>query len=89
MAIAAFVEMNAPSFQGWLDSVAEGVRDDDGKWLVRPDPQRAFDMVQSLIEYHVPKLNRTEVTGEGGGPVEALLNINVNFRKPSSPGSDT
>jgi hypothetical protein len=22
-----------------------------------------------MIEYHVPKLARTEVTGEGGGPV--------------------
>lgn len=72
-AIAAFVDGNAGRLQGWLDRVADGVQDDEGKWIVRPDPQRAFEMFQSVVEYHVPKLARTELTGADGGPQEMVV----------------
>lgn len=72
-AIAAFVDGNAGRLQGWLDQVANGVQGDDGKWVVKPDPQRAFEMFQSVVEYHVPKLARTEVTGADGGPQEMVI----------------
>jgi hypothetical protein len=58
-AIALFVDNNAPRLQGWLDEIAES----DG-------PKAALDAFKDLIEYHVPKLARTELTGEGGGPVQ-------------------
>jgi len=32
-----------------------------GPWIVKPDPERAFVLFQSVIEYHVPKLSRREV----------------------------
>jgi hypothetical protein len=54
-AIAAFVDGNAHRLQEWLDRVAE------------TDPERAFMLFQSVIEYHVPKLARTELTGKDGG----------------------
>lgn len=72
-AIAAFVDGNAGRLQGWLDRVADGVQDDEGKYLVKPDPQKAFEMFQSVVEYHVPKLARTELTGADGGPQEMVI----------------
>ncbi len=56
-AIALFVDNNANRLQEWLDRVAED------------NPERAFQLFQSVIEYHVPKLARNEHTGEDGGPV--------------------
>lgn len=60
-AIAAFVDGNAHRLQKWLDQVAE------------TDPVKAFEMFQSVIEYHVPKLARTELTGKDGGDLTIVL----------------
>lgn len=60
-AIASFVDGNAHRLQQWLDRVAE------------TDPEKAFVLFQSVIEYHVPKLARTENTGAGGGPQEFVV----------------
>ena len=74
-AIALFVEENAHRLTGWLDQVAEGVRDpnDGTKMLVKADPAKAFEMFQTVVEYHIPKLARTEHTGEGGGPLQVVI----------------
>ena len=55
-AIAAFVDGNADRLQGWLDQIAE-----------EKGPQAAFDAFSTLLEYHVPKLARQEITGKDGG----------------------
>lgn len=72
-AIAVFVDSNAHRLQAWLDDIANGERlkpgDPDSIWLREPNPKLAFEMFQSVVEYHVPKLARTEHTGEGGGPL--------------------
>jgi len=80
-AIAAFVDDNAHRLQKWLDEVAEGkpmlgadgkqLYDGDGRpmWVVPPNPEKAHNMFQSVIEYHVPKLARSEMTGVDGGPI--------------------
>ena len=80
-AIAAFVDDNAGRMQEWLDKVANGVPrtdadgnqryDDDGEpmWLVPPNPEKAYNMLKDVVEYHVPKLARSELTGAGGGPI--------------------
>ncbi|MGL5736242.1 MAG: hypothetical protein ACRCYS_15365, partial [Beijerinckiaceae bacterium] len=60
-AIAAFVDGNAPRLQGWLDDIAADEKH---------GPKVAFECVMSLLEYHVPKLARTEHVGDGGGPVQ-------------------
>lgn len=59
-AIAQFVDGNAHRLQLWLDKVAE------------TDPERAFVLFQSVVEYHVPKLARTENTGADGGPIQIV-----------------
>jgi hypothetical protein len=70
-AIARFVDRNAGKLQRWLDAVADGLREADqpgpdgtmvpGKWIVPPNPEKAFVLFQSVIEYHVPKLSRREI----------------------------
>ena len=65
-AIARFVDGNAGKLDKWLQEVAEG----DPKNGIKPNPAKAFELFQSVVEYHVPKLARTEVTGADGGPVE-------------------
>jgi hypothetical protein len=56
-AVAQFVDGNANRLQEWLDNIA-----------AEKGSQAAFDSFTSLLEYHVPKLQRTEVTGPNGGP---------------------
>ena len=51
-AIAEFAEANVPKLQTWLDAVAE------------KDPARAAELLLRALEYHVPKLARTEVKEE-------------------------
>jgi len=69
-AIAMFVDANAHKMQEWLESVAKGVKNDEDKYIVPPNPEKAFGMLQSVMEYHIPKLARTEVTGEDNGPIK-------------------
>jgi len=54
-AIARFVDGNSERLQEWLDAIAQ----QDG-------PKAAFACVVDLLEFHVPKLARTELTGKGG-----------------------
>ena len=70
-AIGQFVDGNAHRLQDWLDAIAHGAKDPDtGEYLVLPNPEKAFSLFQSVIEYHVPKLARSEVTGADGGPLQ-------------------
>lgn len=62
-AIAQFVDANTFRLQGWLDQIAK----DD-----KHGPKVAFECVMALLEYHVPKLARTEHVGDGGGPVRIV-----------------
>ena len=68
-AIALFVDDNAPRLAQWLDAVANG----DPAHDVKPNPAKAFELFQSVIEYHVPKLARTEHTGADDGPIEMVV----------------
>lgn len=73
-AIALFVDQNTPKLQAWLDQIAE----QDG-------PLAAFKCVQELIEYHVPKLARTEITGSEGTPL--IPPGGIVFRIEQQPGT--
>ena len=72
-AIVAFVDGNAHRLTEWLDQVAHGIPEQD----VKPNPAKAFELFQSVVEYHVPKLNRTELSGPDGGAIktESMLNV--------------
>ena len=65
-AIALFVDNNAHRLQEWLDQVAVGVwNDEEERYVVAPNPEKAFQLFQSVVEYHIPKLARTDVSLSG------------------------
>ena len=84
-AIASFVDGNAHRLTEWLDQVAEGVKavevtkDGDAVevFVVPPNPAKAFDLFQSVVEYHIPKLARMEVAGDDNKPIVIEHNVNV------------
>lgn len=84
-AIAIFVNNNAGRLQEWLDKVADGVKDDSGGYTVPPNPEKAFSLFQSVVEYHIPKLARTDniTTLQGELPVMRVEFLNG---KHSVPG---
>lgn len=65
-AIGRFVDGNADRLQAWLDKIAA----EDGA-------RAAFGCFSDLLEYHVPKLSRSELTGKDGADLPTSVNINV------------
>jgi hypothetical protein len=59
-AIARFVDGNSHKLQEWLDEIAMNEK---------LGPKVAFDCFMQVAEYHVPKLARTEHTGDETKPV--------------------
>ena len=57
-AIALIAQRNVGNFENWLSKVAA------------EDPGKAADLYLKAIEYHIPKLARSEQTGPNGGPQE-------------------
>jgi hypothetical protein len=58
-AIAIFAQENVERMSGWLNDI--------------DDPAKRLDLYLRALEYHVPKLGRTEHTGEGGGDIVVRL----------------
>lgn len=67
------LDANLPKIQSWLETTANGIQDDEGKYIVLPNPAKACDIVQNLIEYSVPKLARTEMVGDAKQPVRLVV----------------
>lgn len=59
-AIARFAQSTVPQFQEWINRVAQ------------EDPAKTADLFLKAIEYHIPKLARTEVTGMDGDPIKVV-----------------
>jgi hypothetical protein len=67
------LDANLPKIQEWLEATANGIRDDNDKYIVYPNPAKACDIVQNLIEYTVPKLARTEMVGDAKQPMQIAI----------------
>lgn len=92
-AISEFVDGNAHRLQKWLDQVADGrpAKDTEGndvlrtdgqiKWEVEPNPEKAFQLFQSVVEYHIPKLARTETDHSG----DVGLSVNIVYPDADKP----
>ena len=70
-AIASFVEGNAHRLTEWLDKVADGDPEGD----IKPNPAKAFELFQSVVEYHIPKLARQELVGDKENPLEIAVAV--------------
>lgn len=90
-AFLATFERLTPDLETWLQQTANGW---DEEVTMKPpgggepitvikrvgkDPGKAADLLIRMAEYHVPKLNRSEVVGEGGG---ALVVKVVTYAEP-------
>jgi len=66
-AIAKFVDGNVGRFNGWLEQIAAD------------DPAKAMDLMIKVMEYHLPKLNRTDVQqlDKNGNPADLPSKIVV------------
>lgn len=65
-AIAKFVDGNANRLQGWLDAIAKDEKH---------GPKVAFDCFMDVVEYHIPKLARTEVAGDPDNPLKTSIEV--------------
>lgn len=84
-AIAKFVDKNSPRMQHWLEEVASGIpktdkegcirydKNGDIVWIVPPNPEKAFLMLQAVMEYHLPKLARVESVGDEEKPQRMVI----------------
>lgn len=68
-AIALVAQNKSADLERWLDQTANGITETKGTgkrkkvtWLVKPEPGRAAQIYLGAIEYHIPKLSRTELS---------------------------
>ena len=61
-AIARLVDGNAHRMSLWLDEIH-----------AEKGAQAAWDCMIDVLEYHVPKLARQEITGKDNGPVKVQI----------------
>lgn len=76
--VSRLLEDNAENVSKWLLEVAEGNPDKE----LRADPKGALTLLAQMAEYATPKLNRTEMTGDGGGPIE-VSGIQIKLVRPN------
>ena len=61
-AIARLVDGNAHRMSIWLEEIYK-----------TKGPEAAWRCMTDVIEYHIPKLARTEVTGKDGNPQQMIV----------------
>ena len=59
-AIVVLAQGNIGKFQGWLDRTA------------RKQPAKAAELFLRVLEYHIPKVSKLELSGPGGMPMAAM-----------------
>lgn len=82
--VLQIIDEYAPKVAGWLDQVAEGVKGANGVGvLTRPDPAKALELYTKLLEFGVPKLMRSEITGKDGKDLNlpAVVTVTIAERR--------
>jgi len=72
-AIAAFVDNNTERLTDWLDRIA------------LDSPKDAFDCVTKVMEYHLPKLARTESTIDANVRTTIQVTSNIPYAPNEKP----
>lgn len=62
-ALTKLIEANVPKMEGWLMQIEK----EHGALV-------AMKCVADMVEFAVPKLQRTELTGAEGGPLQVTVN---------------
>lgn len=71
-AIALIAQRNIDRVEQWLREVE--------------DPAKRVALFLDLCEYHIPKLSRAELTGDGGKPIEVTV-VRYSNTEPVGPAS--
>jgi hypothetical protein len=66
------VELNLDNMKMWLEQVGE------------EDPYKAVSLMLQLSEYFIPKMTRTEITGQDGTPLYTDIKVEI-----INPNEDT
>lgn len=89
-AISELLKGNVQRLEGWLIGVADGEkvpREKDGKpvlgetgeplmkWMRKPDPGYAMRLMSDIAEYHIPKLQRTDIHASIEAKGEMLVRV--------------
>ena len=75
-ALARFVDANIGKLSGWLAEIEQ----EHGALI-------AFKCLADVIEYHVPKLQRTELTGADGGALQVSVKAYAAIAESVGPSS--
>jgi hypothetical protein len=84
-AFMAVFDSLAPDLETWIQQTANGwdaeIQTKIGPVIVRQgkDPAKAADLLIRMAEYHLPKLGRQEIVGDGGGAIQVQI---VKFSEP-------
>ena len=70
-AVALLAENNVSKLEQWLQDTADG----DPESGIKPDPAKAAALLLQAMEYHIPKLARTEHTGMNGAAIDHSLTV--------------
>jgi len=76
-AIAQFVDGNSHRLEGWLDDVAA------------ENPQEAFKLFMSVVEYHIPKLQRSEQHNSGEITINSVPKLDGKAAKALSDAAES
>lgn len=64
-AFKMLIENNLDNLTDWIQQVA------------KDNPAKAFEMITSLAEYHIPKLARMELTGKDGESIKQITTVEI------------
>jgi hypothetical protein len=70
-AIAAFASANVDQMGDWLNAI--------------DSPEKKLDLFLRAIEYHIPKLARTEISGDPDQPVIQRIELEIVKAKAANP----
>jgi hypothetical protein len=57
----------SPNVQKAFLDVLNGVKDDEGKWIKKPNPDRFLDLFAKYAQYFVPKKTEAEIDQKVSG----------------------
>lgn len=60
-AISMAVSANVGKISEWLNEVAAGIKGEDGKWIVKPDPGLAVKLTADLTNFVLPQLRAAAI----------------------------
>jgi hypothetical protein len=60
-AMAELAHGNIDNVNAWIQTVAAGVFDAEGKCIVRPDPARAVELFMEMAQFSLPKLKAVAI----------------------------